>query len=623
MLFDNSNIRALGLLLLYAIVIIVLVFSGIRYFSPPSVSPINNVEFNADDASSLESLAHSGWKPISLPDGWYKNHQQSEAEQRWYRAEINVDNVNNEPWAVYLPSVTHNAAVYINGVWIGQGGSFNTPVSRHQNEPLFFDFSPKLLQLGQNQIAVRVKAEFWEQGLLDQFYIAPMGQLESSYFWKYFVRVDLVRWVTISMFIMSLIVFSFWIARPQDAVYGIFSLALIFWASHNLNLLISNIPISARSWEAMNMSTLGWTIVAMILFIHRYVGYKNDRFEKVLLVFATLGLAIFFLPDVASVLHIGYKIWDVFILIFGCYAVLFLIKVYLQKADQDVYLMLFAGVPILVFGLHDILVINHQIDQREGMIMHYGLIMAVLLFSWFLIKRFVQAINNAEDLAATLEQRVQTKQQALQLQYEQVQALEKQQLLSGERERIMRDIHDGIGGQLIAIIGLLQEKKGTVFVKVREKVQNSLTDLRFVIDSLDPVLSDLPTLLGMMRLRLVDQLEAANIDLEWAVTDLPIIDNISPSRSLHIMRVVQEAITNSIKHSGSNKMKLATGVLDEKRQIFIDIIDYGHGFDLDQSMSDTSSRGINNMHYRAKQLGADLNISSSKKGTRVRLLLDY
>ena len=137
MLFENTKTRAVSLLLLYAVVIIALVFSDIRYFSPPSVSPINKVEFSADDASSLESLASSDWQSISLPDSWYKNHQQTEAEQLWYRAEINIEKLSDKPWAVY-----------INGVWIGQGGSFNEPVSRHHNEPLLFDFSPKLLLQG-------------------------------------------------------------------------------------------------------------------------------------------------------------------------------------------------------------------------------------------------------------------------------------------------------------------------------------------------------------------------------------------------------------------------------------------------------------------------------------------
>jgi signal transduction histidine kinase len=617
----DNKIKALGLLLIYAIIINILVFyAPITFFSPPNVSAINDVQFNTSDANSLESLVNTNWQAIALPDSWYENH--SKIDQIWYRVDISLDSISDEPWGIYLPNVTHNAAVYINNVWVGQGGPFSEPVSRHQNEPLLFKFSPKLLQQGQNQIDIRVKTAFWEQGLLDQFYIAPMEQLQQAYFWKHFIRVDLIRWITISMFIMSLVVFSFWVARPQDAIYGLFTLELIFWATHNLNLLVSNIPVSTRVWEAMVMSTLGWTVVAMIFFNHRYVGYKNDWIEKMVLVFAILGLAIFFLPDVGSILHIGYKVWDVFVLIFGCYAVLFLVKTYLQKQDQDIYLMLFAGVPILAFGLHDILLINHYIDQRDGMIMHYGLIVAVLLFSWFLIRRFVKAINKAETLAATLEQRVHNKQHALQLQYEQLQALEKQQVLAGERERIMRDIHDGIGGQLVSIIGLLQEKRGSVFVKIREKVQGGLTDLRFVIDSLDPVLSDVTTLLGMMRLRLIDQLESSNIDLEWAVTELPILKNMSPSRSLHIMRIVQEAITNSIKHSGSNKMKMATGILEESQQIFIDVIDYGKGFEQEKVMN-LNSRGITNMIYRAKQIEAELDISSNKDNTRIRLLLSY
>lgn len=153
---------------------------------------------------------------------------------------------------------------------------------------------------------------------------------------------------------------------------------------------------------------------------------------------------------------------------------------------------------------------------------------------------------------------------------------------------------------------------------MREKVELSLIDLRFVIDSLDPLLSDLPTLLGMMRMRLVDQLEAANIELEWAVTELPEIDNMSPRRSLHIMRIVQEAITNSIKHSGSDKMKLVTGVAEDS--VFIEVIDYGAGFEI-SSVSEKQGRGVKNMRYRAQQLDAELEFRQLTKGTSVRLLL--
>ena len=291
--------------------------------------------------------------------------------------------------------------------------------------------------------------------------------------------------------------------------------------------------------------------------------------------------------------------------------------------------MMLVGIPILVFGFHDILLINNFIDRRDGMTMQYSVIPSVLLFSWFLIRRFVQSINKAEHLTATLEQRVEEKQQALQEQYDQLNVLEKQRVLAEERERIMRDMHDGIGGQLVSVVTLLRDYNEPVFVKVREKISHSLVDLRFVIDSLDPLLNDLPTLLGMMRMRLLDQLDAAKIDLEWAVTELPEINNLSPRSSLHIMRIVQEAITNSIKHSNATKMTLATGVVkvdhekqNKRWQIYIDIIDYGKGVDMTSVTGECQGRGIANMRYRAQQLGATLKINSSVDGTCVRLLLN-
>jgi signal transduction histidine kinase len=143
-----------------------------------------------------------------------------------------------------------------------------------------------------------------------------------------------------------------------------------------------------------------------------------------------------------------------------------------------------------------------------------------------------------------------------------------------------------------------------------------------VIDSLDPLQNEVPVLLGTMRMRLHEQLDAANIKLEWAVTDLPAIPDMSPRRSLHIMRIVQEAITNCIKHSGASNMKISTGVTGESgTDIFIDITDFGKGFDAQDSIAGKVGRGIRNMHYRAEQIGARLKLHSCEQGTRVRLLL--
>ncbi len=628
MRMNNKTVTPFLFLFLYWLAFNYLVFfTPSDFFRVSDADAITDVQYVASSADTPQALTQEKWQPVSLPDDWYKNHH--DIEQIWYSTNLTLDVPEGSIWAVYLPSVTHNAAVYINGVWVGQGGRFSDPVSRHHNEPLLFSFSSALLHQGSNQIDIRVKAAFFEQGLFDRFYLAPVEQLKAAYHWKHFLRVDFIQWITMAMYLMGLLVFVFWLARPQDNVYGLFAVELFFWATHNLNLFVTEIPVSVCTWEAMNMSTLGWTVIAMVMFNHRYVGAGNTKVEKFMLSFGVLGIGIFFLPDIGSILHIGYTIWDSFVMIFGVYAIYYLLHTYRQKKDQDVYLILLAGIPILVFGFHDILLINNFIDRRDGMTMQYSVIPSVLLFSWFLIRRFVQSINKAEHLAATLERRVAKKQQALQTQYEQLNLLENQRVLAEERERIMRDMHDGIGGQLVSVITLLRDYNDDVFNRVREKVQHSLADLRFVIDSLDPLLNDLPTLLGMMRMRLLDQLDVAEIELEWAVTELPELGELSPRRSLHIMRIVQEAITNTIKHSAATKMRLATGVIntgdpgDENYNIFIDIIDFGKGMDEVSEKPDYQGRGIVNMHYRARQLGATLNIDSSVDGTCVRLLLSY
>ncbi len=619
----NNQTRALLFLFAYWLVMNFMVLhTPFTFFNSPASGEVNRVQFLQSQAESPQQLSQQNWQPISLPDDWYQNHKGS--EQIWYRANVVLDQSEEKVWAIYLPSVTHNAAVYINGVWVGQGGQFSEPLSRHHNNPLFFSFSSHLLNQGVNRLDIKVKAVHYTQGLFDQFYLAPESELRDAYEWKYFIRVSLIEWITMAMYVLSFVVFTFWLGRSQDAIYGLFSLELFIWATHNLNLFVSDIPVSVSVWEAMIMSTLGWTVVVMIFFNHRFVGGKNLKVEKFMSVFALLGIGIFFLPDIGTILQVGYKVWDVFVMVFGIYAIYHLINVYRKKNSSDVYFMLIAGIPILVFGFHDILMINHFIDRRDGLTMQYSVVPSVTLFSWFVIRRFVQSINKAEQLTQTLEQRVQDKQQELQSQYEKLKQMEKDSVLAEERERIMRDMHDGIGGQLVSVITLLQEQRGEVFKRVREKVQVSLTDLRFVIDSLDPVLSDLPTLLGMMRMRMDDQLSSADIELQWAVTDLPEMENISPRNSLHIMRIVQEAMTNSLKYSGSKKLTLATGVLDGK--IFIDIIDYGEGFEplnnTQKNNKPISGRGIKNMHYRAQKLNASLDVKVTKRGVSVRLLLD-
>ncbi len=596
-------------LLLYVFV----VHSPPRIFPLPRSAPLEHARIVLSEATNPQHLPQTGWQDVQLPDDW--SQREGVGRQYWYRLNIEQEAQAVSIWAVYLPLVVHNAEIYINNIQAGRAGEFADPVSRHHNDPLLLSFPAIMLKPGHNTIDIRVKAADHRQGFLSQVYVAPQHELKPYWRFKHFVRVQFIEWVSVVMFVFSIVILMFWVARPQDSIYGIFALELAFWGMHNLNLFVHEIPFSSRLWEALIMSTLGWTVITMIFFNHRFVGEGWRVVERICQLFAVVGVGMLFLPDIAMILEFGYRVWDAFLLIIGGYALVHLLRVYWHREETDVYLMMLAGIPILVFGLHDILLVNHLIDRQQGLVIQYSVIPAVLLFSWFLLRRFVRSINQAEDLTRTLEQRVDDNRRKIHQQYEQLKVLEHQKLLSEERERIMRDMHDGVGGQLVTVLNLLQTQTGEVFNRAAQRVSRSLIDLHFVIDSLDPEQSDLPTLLGTMRMRLAEQIESAGIQLEWAVTDLPEVSQMTPGRCLHVMRIVQEAITNAIKHSGGQSLCVATG--ETGRKVFIDIIDNGTGI----GHPDIQGHGLSNMQYRASMLGAELELISSDKGTRVRLLI--
>lgn len=611
-----NQLVTLGGFSLFLLLLTLLVFlPPVNLFVPKHSTEITEVEF-VRNVGHREFPVDEGanWRGGTLPDDWRLN--QKAGDDYWYRYTLQIDALPKETMAVYFPMVSHNVAVYVNGVWFGQGGQFETPVARNHNTPLLFAFAPDLLREGKNILHFRVSAATSAQGLLDKLYVDTYSELAPAYAIKYAVRISLVKWITGVMLVMAFVLACFWGYRRYDSAYGVFSLILLFWGLHNLNIFIVEIPISSKNWETLAILTLGWTVSSFILFDHRYLNRRFPLIEKTMLFHSLVGFLLFLTPDYESLLFWGYTVWYAFLVVFGVYASYFLFSVYLQENNRDALLMLVVGAVIVVFGVHDILLVNNHWTRFDGFIIQYSSIPTVVLFGWFLLQRFLKSLETAENLAKTLELRVEQKQVELEAQYKKLYTMEKQQVLSEERERMMRDMHDGVGGSLVSLSSMFQKQDGELFKRAYDKVQDSITDLRLVIDSLDPMLNDLVTLLATMRIRLLDQLESVGIELNWDVEEMTDSLVFSPQQSLHIMRILQEAITNSVKHAETERLDLTTELLNDGCVRML-IRDYGKGI-ADEKCH--TGHGITNMRWRAKQLGGELNIISHQKGTAVQLL---
>jgi signal transduction histidine kinase len=206
--------------------------------------------------------------------------------------------------------------------------------------------------------------------------------------------------------------------------------------------------------------------------------------------------------------------------------------------------------------------------------------------------------------------------------------------LALERTRLMRDLHDGLGGQLVSIVAL--SERGNAGAPIGEAARAALKDLRLVIDSMDDIGGDLMLALGSWRERAMAQLRPHDIALDWHVVmpqGLPVHPELRPWHVIQIVRLLDEALTNAVKHADARRVTVSIETLTDAADLAevaargcITVEDDGKGFALAPDGGATAAgkkaaRGLRNMRSRAARCGAELELVSGAGGTRVRLRL--
>lgn len=186
---------------------------------------------------------------------------------------------------------------------------------------------------------------------------------------------------------------------------------------------------------------------------------------------------------------------------------------------------------------------------------------------------------------------------------------------SAERQRILRDMHDGLGSQLMSM--LMMAKRGKASQDdIVEGIQSVIDEMRLMIDSMDSVGESLSSALAIFRRRMVPRIEAAGFACDWQMAEDCPLPDYGPRDILQIFRILQEAVTNALKHSGGDRINIAVRAGDSAElPLRITIADNGAGL----TPSDGRGRGLTNMQARARSLHAGLDVSGAGTGTRVTL----
>ena len=541
------------------------------------------------------------------------------AQQLYLRADfILPKSRSEEDHLLHIERIAGNFELSLNGALLAE----NRPLHWYLWGRLFdsrFILPSKLLQTGSNQLAFRFDARPIE---MVAYVHRPEIRLLKAQDAVHAHRIDwFSSFNAAGAFMLAALLGGIFLRRQAAHEYLYFALGMVGWGVYS-QILSERVYLLSTTW---NQLLLHWALAifvwGMSRFARRYCADRNaqreawvDRmtlYPAALLLIAALVLPTFtFLEwplQIHRLLLIGIGLEMTIVFVRFCW------RNRLPAAD----LMVSAQIGALILGLHDALIYATLVNFGYNSLIAYGLPVPLFIFGYILAERFTQSLAEAETLNRELDARVMQKTCELESAQHERELLLQSQTLSAERERLMRDVHDGVGGQLVSL--LAQADRGQLHAgNVREALAASLTDLRFIIDSLDEVGSDPLIALGMFRQRVQPQITRAGLHCSFATNTLPEGLILPPETLLQCFRILQEAIQNTIKHACASSVAVTAHYTQDQAagRIEISVRDDGVG-----GAQAASGRGLRNMEVRAEQIGARLNIDSDASGTCVTLAL--
>jgi two-component system, NarL family, sensor histidine kinase DevS len=193
-----------------------------------------------------------------------------------------------------------------------------------------------------------------------------------------------------------------------------------------------------------------------------------------------------------------------------------------------------------------------------------------------------------------------------------------------ERRRWARELHDetlqGLGGLRVLLSAALRrgghEQTQEAVRQAIEQIEQEIANLRAIITELRPAALDelgLASAISSLIERHREHGELA-IEADIALADpRPGQPRLSPELETTIYRIVQEALTNGLKHAHASRM--AVTVAEEGGEVVVDVRDDGAGF---RPEAATRGYGLTGMRERVQLAGGQLEIATGEHGTRVR-----
>ncbi|SMX38272.1 ATP-binding protein [Octadecabacter ascidiaceicola] len=535
-------------------------------------------------------------------------------QARYLRFEVAQPNARpNAPAelrALYLPKISDNIDLWVNGQLVFA----HSPPRRLWNTPLLIPLPEATLQGETLQFDITLYGTPSEGLELQPFYYAPLRVLAPYQSWRHFWGPGLARFTLGLMIVLMAALLVIWSFRRGEREYLWLGLACAtatgFLAHYGYGYSFGGYKL----WTAFWLTCVSIYVLLILKFLQGFLQLPL-RWPQITHAVALtgLGVVILFSP---SGYAFSLSIWGNLLITvpsgFVVLIMLWLNRSLLTPLDFCVFFGCLSTA--LGLGIYEVCLLYTSAPSRTMHLFQLMPLVMSLACIWLILSRLIHSLHGYETLTASLNDTIELKSAELEESFAELAEVKRREAIAEERDRIMLDLHDGIGGQLVSTLAYM-ESNNTGDGKIRRALEDALRDLALMLDSMENH-DSLVTLLGMLRTRLEGLLSEHGIAFDWQVHGEPVLPNPGPSQSLHLARIVQEAITNVIKHAGADTITI---YVNEQE---IRISDNGKGFDPEQQATcEHPANGIANMKRRSTSIGAEFNLTSDTTGTHISLFL--
>lgn len=565
------------------------------------------------DRAVVETL--KGEREVSLPHKLERGEFDPKGSLVRFRLQHHLDRLPQAPLGLYVGKMSLSGRLMINGHLIGGCELGDLASIRCLHRPYLFSTPDSVWQVGLNRIEFDIYADDRQMNGLSAPVVGPVDALDRElYMPRYLLRVESIHMLTWASLTLGVLALAVGLMLRDESAYLWFGLASITNAMSNLNALVTQpiVPIEFFSWFAFSarMVSAPFLLLTFAAFFGPTPVWLR-RFVLLYLFAAPLAVAVS-----------GNNRWVavgmyVPILLMACWYAFFILRESIRARNAAKWAIGACYFGLLAFGAIDFARLGGATDFEGVYLIAYAHSAVMLAFGIGLLTLLANSLLGARTFTVRLEQEVAQRTADLELAYQALTDARIERSRVEERERLLQDMHDGFGSQL-ASARLMADQGRIGPAQLSQLLQECIADLYLVADTLSSSDDSLADAMVDLRARSERRLAGGAIRLDWQI----VLDDVPPIPQrvmLQILRIVQEALNNALKHSQAEVIRITAAWRVADQSLLIVIADDGAGL----AEPPRRGRGLNNMHRRAREVGGELSINRLAEGTEVRLCLRH